>query len=350
MNKIFKYIIFLAVLPLMAITMVSCDTDVESVDINEPGVENQNPALYAQYLTNVRAFKAKKHKVTLGWYDNSAKTYSNGSQHINALPDSLDYVVMMYPDSLSELDLQEIKEIKEQKSTKTLYSIDFSEIEAAYEKAAAQLILDQTDGKRKDEKMPVFDDFVKDSVKIALSFCDKYNYDGVIFAFESMYKGHLNNAAKAEVASKEDSFVHLAIDWHLSHPEKELMYEGTPENISDFVILDDAKYIILPCRSIVSKENLYYFYQTQCVGNVPADKFIVLCETISYDKNDAKTGYFLDGSLAVVSTAEAIASSNFNVSAQGLGVYNIQRDFFNTSYRYLNVRKAISLINPTVNK
>jgi hypothetical protein len=350
MNRIFKYMIFPAIFLLMIMTMASCDTDVKSVDINEPGVKNQDPTLYAQYLANIKAYKAKTHKVTLGWYDNSIKTYSNGSEHINALPDSLDYVVLMYPDSLNDLDLQEIKEIKEQKGMKMLYSIDFAEFETAYEKAESQLKMDQTEGKRLDEKLPAFDTFVRDSVKTALSYCDKYSYDGVIFAFESMYKGHLSGADKAEVAAKEDTFVNLAIEWHLSHTDKELMYEGTPENISDFVILDDADYIILPCRSLVSQENLYYFFQTQCAANVPSSKFIVLCETASYDKNDEKTGYFLDGSLSIVSAAKAIASTNYNVSAQGLGIYNIQRDFYNTSLRYINVRKAISLMNPTVNK
>ena len=38
--------------------MSSCDTDVEPVDINQPGIERQNPELYQRYLASIRAYKA----------------------------------------------------------------------------------------------------------------------------------------------------------------------------------------------------------------------------------------------------------------------------------------------------
>ncbi len=37
-------------------------TEVENVDINTPGVEEQDPAAYAKYLQNLIAYKGSDHK------------------------------------------------------------------------------------------------------------------------------------------------------------------------------------------------------------------------------------------------------------------------------------------------
>ena len=37
--------------------LASCDTDVESIDINQPSIESQNPELYKQYLGELKAYK-----------------------------------------------------------------------------------------------------------------------------------------------------------------------------------------------------------------------------------------------------------------------------------------------------
>lgn len=59
-------IYFLPVLALTAVLLGSCSdwTDSESVDISRPSLEEQNPALYAQYLAALRAYKASEHKLT----------------------------------------------------------------------------------------------------------------------------------------------------------------------------------------------------------------------------------------------------------------------------------------------
>lgn len=78
--------------------VASCDTDVESIDINNPGVDNQNPGLYQDYLSHLRNYKKGPHKVAMGWFDNSDKAPNSQGKHIHSVPDSLDYIVLTNPD------------------------------------------------------------------------------------------------------------------------------------------------------------------------------------------------------------------------------------------------------------
>ena len=61
-----------------AITLGSCDTDVETADINEPDISRQNSQLYEQYLTNLRDYKAAPHKTVVAYFDNSGRDGANG--------------------------------------------------------------------------------------------------------------------------------------------------------------------------------------------------------------------------------------------------------------------------------
>ncbi len=112
--------------------MSSCDTDVEPVDINQPGIERQNPELYQSYLASIRAYKAGNHKIMMAWFDNSQAVPFTQAQHINAIPDSVDYVVLTKPEALSSQMLQEIDEVRNQKGMKIVFQISCDDIKAAY--------------------------------------------------------------------------------------------------------------------------------------------------------------------------------------------------------------------------
>ena len=61
--------IFIVASCFAAITCFSaCDdwTEVENVNINTPGIEEQDPAAYAKYLQNLVAYKNSDHKVVYG--------------------------------------------------------------------------------------------------------------------------------------------------------------------------------------------------------------------------------------------------------------------------------------------
>lgn len=88
--------------------VASCDTDVESIDINNPGVDNQNPGLYQDYLSHLRNYKKGSHKVAMGWFDNSDKAPNSQGKHIHSVPDSFDYIVLTNPDNLAAFELAEM--------------------------------------------------------------------------------------------------------------------------------------------------------------------------------------------------------------------------------------------------
>ena len=87
MKHIIKYIASSFACAAALFAMTACDTDVESVTINEPGINNQNAALYESYLANLRAYKQGKHKIAIGWFDNSHLVPNSQGQQMKAVPD-----------------------------------------------------------------------------------------------------------------------------------------------------------------------------------------------------------------------------------------------------------------------
>ena len=55
-----------------ALTMTSCSdwTDVESLQLNTPTFEEQNPQLYADYLKDLNRYKSEEHKFTFVSFEN----------------------------------------------------------------------------------------------------------------------------------------------------------------------------------------------------------------------------------------------------------------------------------------
>lgn len=64
MKHIIKSLTF-STLCAASLFLCSCDTDVEPVDINQPGIEQQNAELYQNYLTKLKAYKASRHKIMM---------------------------------------------------------------------------------------------------------------------------------------------------------------------------------------------------------------------------------------------------------------------------------------------
>ena len=113
-------------LALSSLSSCSDWTRPESVEIHAPTLEEQDPELYAQYLQNLREYKESDHKMVFGWFDNSASTPAGQSDRLAALPDSLDAVVLMYPDHIDSWELDEMRDIRQDKGTRVLYTIDYA--------------------------------------------------------------------------------------------------------------------------------------------------------------------------------------------------------------------------------
>ena len=324
--------------------MSSCDTDVEPVDINQPGIERQNPELYQRYLASIRAYKASNHKMMMVWFDNSQAVPFTQAQHINAIPDSVDYVVLTQPSMMTKQLLQETDEVRNQKGMKVVFQISCDDIKAAYEaQKKAFIAKNENAGK----KFRDFNGFLVDSVNTQLHLVDKYNYDGVIMGFNAKLTSYLNDQEKAEAIALENVFLGISKDWKARHPNKELIMMGRPQHVADKSLLEQARYLIIPSQDEKSVSGVDYLIRKAAVEGVPTDKFIIMANNKSIDQTDTKTGYW-GKTLAMHGIAKFVAADHIGYTCAGMGLLNANVDYYNASFTYPNLRKVISTINPTV--
>ncbi|NDV69908.1 glycoside hydrolase family 18 [Dysgonomonas sp. 25] len=347
MKNIYMNKILLFLLSLMAggLMLTSCSdwTDDESVDINEPGIEIQNPTLYAKYLENLRKYKESDHKFIYAWHDNSEKLPFNRSHHLTDLPDSLDAVVLMHPDGLADWEQQEISSIRQEKSIRTLLSIDFDAIKLAHD----QLSFEWGQGNPEVQDPGSFSSFLADSLSHKLSLVKKYNYDGIVICYNGKNTMHMEADEKQTYLNNENSFFNFITAWMNLNPTKTVTYQGYPQYLTDKTLFNSFKHIIVPSVNLTNANALAYTVSMASVAGVPTDRFIVIAQTPSFDSGDIKTGYWVDGSIAITSTASWAAGTYSDYTIAGFGIYNINNDYFNVKRVYTYSREAIDTLNPS---
>lgn len=327
--------------------MVSCDTDIESVKLNEPDIAKQNSELYNTYLSNLRTYKASAHKAVFGWFDNSVKTPASQGQNIVAVPDSLDYLVITTPENLNAREYTEIGTILDTKGTRTLYEINYNTISAEYD-AEKQAFEEDAANEGKTFK-PGFNTYLVEKVQQQLTYCDQYDYAGVVMTFYAKTKLYMTEQEKATQRALENDFLGIAKDWKERHAGKMLVLAGKPQNVDDKTILDAASYIIIPCTDATDEGGVTYNFVKAAVDGVPTNKFVPLVMLYSTDPTDAKTGYWGDD-YAALGAARFCAAVHSDYKIAGLALGNINSDYYHANFVYPVVRQAISIVNPTVQK
>ena len=343
MKHIIKYIAY-STLCAVVLLVSSCDTDVEPVKINQSGIEHQNPELYKNYLAGIRAYKASNHKVMMAWFDNSQTVPFTQAQHINVVPDSVDYVVLTNPGMVTEQMMQEIAEVRSQKGTKVVFQISFDALKMAYETQKKAFMAKPENANK---KFRDFNGFLVDTVNTQLHFIDKYNYDGVIMDFNAKLTYYLTDAEKSEAIALENDFLGISKDWKERHKDKELIMMGRPQHVTDKSLFAQARYLVIPTQDEKSVSGVDYLVRRALVEGVPTDKFVVLANNKSIDETDTKTGYW-GKSLAMYGIAKYVASDHTGYTCAGMGLLSANVDYYNASFTYPNLRKVISIINPTV--
>lgn len=344
MKNIFKYKTLkqLSFLCIGIFALSSCKdwTEIEPITIKKSDAHIDNPALYAQYLEDLRLYKASAHNMVFGWYDNSEKNAFNQSHHIGQLPDSLDYVVLKSPDNISDKELIEINSSKEDRSFKFLYDMDIEGSILAYQQLA---VAEQAE-------ISIID-YVTNSINKVKDLASKYPYDGVVISYSGRDTVHLNAADKATEKSIQQLFNTTVQSWISANTGKEFVYKGNPQTLLDKSILSQAKYIILPTLSAISKNGLSFSLANAAVADVPQDKFVVMVNAISYKPEDIdkKVGLFSDGSAAIKNASEWVVSDHgANLKVKGLAIENLQYDYFNILKSYKYSREAINTLNPSI--
>ncbi|MDQ2178703.1 glycoside hydrolase family 18 [Marinifilum sp. D714] len=352
MKNISKYKFVLYGMGLIVSSLFSsCDdwVETESLDINQAGIEGENPALYADYLENLRAYKNSDHKSIFVSFDNQIKQPYNRAQHINVIPDSTDIVSLIYPNNLVEREIQEINETRENKGTKFVFTVSFDAIKLNYTQLKSEEDKAREDGVEIVSPLPTFINYMVDSLHNSFSLVKKYNYDGVCFAYEGKSILHMTEQEKAEYMSYHNAFIGILKDWSTRNADKMVLFQGKPQNLLDKSFLADCKYIIIPCSDAGNSSKLSYNIYSAAVEGVPTDRFIVAVETISLDPADKKTGYWADGETHSIEGASVwVAAEHEGFTVAGMGIYNVSNDFFSSERVYHYTRMAIDNINPSL--
>jgi hypothetical protein len=361
MKNLIKYRITIPALFAAAIIFSSCEdwTEQESLTIKQANIAEQNPELYAQYLTNLKAYKNSDHKTSYAWFDNSIKTATSPAHHLASIPDSIDIVVLMHPDSLSDQEIAEMKSIRENKGTKIIYNISYPDIEKLYDATVAAELDKAATGAVKDPSIAIesptqkagFTDFLNTRVDNALAIDDKYNYDGISVRYDSKSTVYMADTIKEKYLGYQQAFFGKISLWITSHKDKMFVYEGKPQYLADKAILHSSKYIVLRTEDAAALNDLTLSARMAIADGVPTDRFVVCVSTYPLDATDLKTGRFFDSegkSLSALSQAAVwVSMPEPDFTKAGLGIYNIQNDYYNTSLIFKYTREAIVTMNPS---
>jgi hypothetical protein len=319
-------------------------------------VEEENPALYQEYLANLREYKKTYHPVLIGWFDNSDKMLGGRAGHIASLPDKVDIVSLLYGDNLAEVEREEMAAIREDKGTRVVYTIDYEafladivaqneEIDVLNEEGAiaggeAYVPVPRIDPA---ERLPGFMDS-------QLALLDKYGYDGFTITYVGKPAAFLTEEQYAELQATQDAIFNKVSALIQRNPSKTFLFEGRPDYVLNKELLADFDYIVFRTQEITDMRELNQTVKQSLIPGVPTDNIIVRASPSSLDASDTKTGYIADGQGNTLTAITALAywvTEPEAFTKAGLGVYRINDDYFNAELDYKYVREAIDIMNPS---
>lgn len=301
---------FVSALGLMTVASCSDWTVPESMGIDSPGLGQQYPELYARYLENLKEYKEGPHKLSVGWFDNSASVPSGQADRLTTLPDSMDAVVLMYPDMVEAWELDEMNEIRNDKATKALYRVDYTTACAAEDMAAWF-----------------------DSV---LPLCQEKGFDGISVLYDPLDLTHLTDDVREQAEALQSAFEARISEWLAANDGKMFILESNyPYLVSDKTILENADYIAIHTESAETIGMLGSMVVRVAENGIPADRLIPMSDPS------------MNAGPALADVAWWIVESDTDVA--GLGICNIGSDYYNADLIYADVRGAITILNPTSN-
>lgn len=349
-----------------AMMLASCSdwTETESLKIKYPDLKTDNPALYERYTQSLRNYRESDHKVVIGKFDNKQTAPAGQAEHLSALPDSIDYVILMNPGDLSDEILNEMAEVRSEKGMKVLYEISYADIISDYKAYVERWNAEHPETTPAEGEEPTDptdtlvaqNPFVKDAVSAQLEYFTEYAYDGLNISFSGVNPLSVKDENKSALLESQEAFLGGIREWRKANPDALFFYEGTPQYLvsEDTSLIDGTDYIIIPAESVQNVSGFSYLVnQALRFGNIPSDRFVIGVTTVSLtDPGDTK-GTFIDTDdngaqlTAITGAAYWVAQETFEFTKAGICVSNVQNDYYNIQLVYPNVRKAISIMNPS---
>lgn len=355
-----------------AMLMVSCSdwTETESLKIKYPELKKDNPELYEAYTKSLREYRETDHKVTICKFANKVAAPSGQGEHINALPDSVDYVILMTPDAVSVAIQSEMAEVRKDKGVKVLYEVNYSDMVSAYKSYAESWRANHPDtddsGSEEGEtEVPETDpadtlvsqnSYVSNAVEARLRYFDEYGFDGISVSYIGINPLSISAENYEAYVASYESFIGGIRKWRGNNPDALFFFEGTPQYLlgDDSSLAEGADYIIISAES--EKNAFSYTYlvnQSLRFENIPSDRFVIGVTTVSLTDPNATDGTFIDTDdngnplTAITGAAYWVSQITSGFTKAGICISNAQNDYYNIKFVYPNIRKAISIMNPS---
>ena len=337
-------------------------TETDSLGINDPSLEEQNPELHARYMEALRNYKNGDHKVVFITIANDIEAPNYRNEHLTNAPDSVDFISLTNPSFVHPELMKEISKVHE-KGTRVIYNIDYNVIEKLWKEKLEQEETDKEPVEPAEEggenpepeitEEERFLAFCKEQTLLQLSYCDQFGFDGVKFAYAGKTLASLNKEELAIVTMRQYVYISTIKEWHPANSSKLIFFKGLPQNLVDLSILEDCKFIVIPAYEAASVDKLSYSILNSAIVGVPSDRFVVGVTIPSMVDPTSEIGYFAgfddDGKSRLYATKGVAMWTNVSVALytkSGISILDAQNDYYNLKLVYKNIREAISIMNP----
>lgn len=337
-------------------SLSSCEdwTEVESLDIHTPSLEEQNPQLYEDYLKDLNEYKAGNHKIVMVSLENSTDPIKQ-AERLSVLPDSVDYICLNNPDGLASTELEEIEKVRK-KGTKVIYKIDYNVLEVNWkemQKANPELT--------EEDALAYFSNAVKEQITLV----DKYSYDGLLVDYTGSSLVSMVPEKLEVYKNRQTDLLDMLKNWKSKSNKSMIFYTNVqylvPENLSfttvcDYIMLKTAlstngddmavKTLLAIQAGNDVKDELY-----EGINPIPTDRFIVCVKMPEADDKDKVVGYWntVDAAgnkiLASQGAAWWCVQSSPDYDRRGVFMMDVQNEYYNNTYA--SVRDVINIMNPS---
>jgi len=332
-------------------------TTVEPIDVHYTTLEEKNPSLYNAYYQSLREYRATLHGIMIAKFDNKSTSTVGMADHLTALPDSVDYVILTNPTEATEKTLSEIAEIREKKGIKTLIEADYAAFESAYKEmitAEEELATADSTYTAPGDSLGRFTAWLEEQMGSVLNILSSGTYDGINLIYNGKNPLSMQEDARADLKARQEAFFANTMKYLAANEGLILFFEGMSKNLLvDENVLGTAKYIIVPAESATTS---YEFTQTvagsYATGN-PTDKFVIGVTTQSLTDPSNLDGTFSgtddngNSLTAIVGAGYWVSGTSTNFGKAGVCVSAAQNDYYNITKVYSNIRESIAIMNPS---
>lgn len=292
----------------------------------------ENEKAYAQYLENLKAYKKTKHPIMFGWF-NAWQPDGNGKYpKLSLIPDSMD-VVSIWGNwhSLTEEKIKELREVQA-KGTKVVIGWIIEDIGDQIKWGRENWPEDDN------EAIVAYAQAIVDTI-------NKYGYDGFDYDYEPSYKspfkpgnhcGNLTSCSRDYGKEKEILFMKTMRE--LLGPDKLFHLNGSIHWLDPSAAKYFDRFVVQSYDGSASDFNGWIAIIKDLL-DIRTDQ-LVFCETFENRGAGHRAAFPKTYGGYVVSKGGDIG---------GIGVYHINEDAKEDN-TYINIRTAISVMNPPVNE